>query len=79
MFQSPESSPGLVTKPEGDKTPEQVVSLATVFLLGGGVGGGGGVRDIHKRAGVAGGGGGGGGGERCVTSTKRLRGRLQNK
>ena len=49
MFQSPESSPGLVTKPEGDKTPEQVVSLATVFLLGGG-GGGGALRDIHKTA-----------------------------
>ena len=48
MFQSPESSPGPVTKPQGDKTPEQVVSLAAVFLLGGG--GGGALRDIHKTA-----------------------------
>ena len=39
MFQSPESSPGPVTKPQGDETTEQVVSLADVFLLGGGGGG----------------------------------------
>ena len=47
MFQSPESSPGPVTKPQGDETTEQVVSLADVFLLGGG---GGALRDIHKTA-----------------------------
>ena len=46
--QSPESSPAPVTKPQRDKTPEQVVSLAAVFLLGGG--GGGALRDIHKTA-----------------------------
>ena len=50
MFQSPESSPGPVTKPQGDKTAEQVVSLAAVFLLRGGGGGGGALRDIHKTA-----------------------------
>ena len=47
--QSPESSPAPVTKPQRDKTPEQVVSLAAVVLWGGG-GGGGALREIHKTA-----------------------------